>query len=313
MVNFVQGVPLREHTSFRIGGPAKYFSEVSTFEELAVVLVECRRLGVPFFVLGGGTNVLASDEGYQGVVIKVKNSECRFNHDGSVHVGAGFPVPELVFMLAEKGFGGLEWAGGLPGTVGGAIRGNAGCFGGEMKDVVQEVESVRFESDDQHPVCAKRSNAECDFGYRASVFKKNGEIILSATLRLNPAADPQVLKARVAEKLAYRVARHPVEYPNAGSIFKNCDVRRVPVGARTLFSQAVKIDPFPVIPTAKIIAEAGLKGEREGGAEISSKHPNFIVNVNSAKANDVKALIRRVKDRVRGRFFIEIEEEVQFL
>jgi UDP-N-acetylmuramate dehydrogenase len=202
---------------------------------------------------------------------------------------------------------GLEWAGGLPGTLGGAIRGNAGCFKGEIKDVISAVESFDTETGKM----ITRNNADCGFAYRTSVFKQGGgkEIILSAVLALKPGDALEIAKA-IQEKIDYRVRRHPMDSPSIGSIFKNVDLKKVPEEMRARFASVVKQDPFPVIPTAHLISEAGLKGVSFGGAMVSPKHPNFIVNVLEAKASDVKNLIELVKSEVKNKFGIELEEEV---
>ncbi|MDP3894642.1 UDP-N-acetylmuramate dehydrogenase, partial [Nocardioides sp.] len=226
---------------------------------------------------------------------------------------------------------GLEWAGGLPGTVGGAIRGNAGCFGGEIKDVVKSVKSLDVETLRE----VERNFPDCDFGYRSSVFSArparfvlrskaggggsalggknsrsyNKEIILSAIFGFKK-GDAEEIGKSVNEKIAYRRERHPLEYPNAGSIFKNIDAEKISKKYIGQFSCVIKKDPFPVVPAAYIISEAGLKGVSLGGAMISPKHPNFIVNVLEAKSSDVKNLIKLVKSEIKNKFDIELEEEI---
>lgn len=304
---------MKEHTSFRIGGQAKYFLEVKTAEDLKEALFECRRLGVPHFILGGGTNVLVSDEGFRGAVIKMANSRFEFLAGGRVKAEAGVAMPDLVAEAARRGLAGLEWAGGLPGSVGGAIRGNAGCFGGEIKDILESVECLEPGSGSGPPSILVLSARECGFGYRSSVFKKNNAVILSAIFKLRPGADPTELERQIAAHIRYRAERQPLEYPNAGSVFKNCDAAKVAAKVRERFSASIKIDPFPVIPTAKILVAAGLKGERRGDAEFSVKHPNFIVNLGSASAEDVKNLIAEAKNRVENTFSLRLEEEIQIL
>lgn len=313
MIHFQPSPLLKHHTSFRIGGRAKYFFEATNLRDLEEAIRECLRQKMPYFILGGGTNLLVSDDGFPGVVIKMTNGFLEFSDDGRVRVGAGFDFPELVSAAAQRGFAGLEWAGGLPGTVGGAIRGNAGCFGGEVKDIVDSIEGLGMANGEMEPAYFRRTNSECEFRYRTSLFKEKKEIVFAAVFKLRPGADPGELKSKMEEKIVYRRERHPLEYPNAGSIFKNCDVSKVTDELRNYFSSSIKIDPFPVIPTAKILAESDLKGERVSGAEISTKHPNFIVNLGDASSDNVKKLIEMAKTRVKSRFGIEIEEEIQFV
>lgn len=212
----------------------------------------------------------------------------------------------------------------MPGTVGGAIRGNAGCFGGETKDIVASVRSL----DIRTGKIINRRAAQCQFAYRTSVFKKkNGrEIVLAATLRLAK-GDKKKIAAAIREKIAHREKNHPLDYPNIGSIFKNVPLHAIHKkesaeyvaavrAARLIYRSSpfsVKNDPIPVISAAKLIAESGLRGVSAGGAMISGKHPNFIVNVLGARAADVKGLIRLAKAEVRKRFGVKLEEEVQIV
>jgi UDP-N-acetylmuramate dehydrogenase len=241
-------------------------------------------------------------------------------------VGAGVPITELLHYSITKSLSGLEWAGGLPGTLGGAIYGNAGCFKGEIKDIVQEV--VSLDTSGSRPKLIKRKNQACGWSYRSSVFKKNKrkEIILEAVLLFRP-GDKSVIRESIEEKISYRRERQPLEYPNIGSIFKNVPLTRIYAESTRNYAEAlrnltfslrgslapVKVDPSPIVPTAHLIHAAGLKGVSFGGAMISPKHPNFIVNVLDAKAGDVKKLIELAKRSVSKRFGIELEEEVVIL
>ncbi|MFZ3365153.1 MAG: UDP-N-acetylmuramate dehydrogenase, partial [Candidatus Acidiferrales bacterium] len=201
-------------------------------------------------------------------------------------------------------------SGGLPGTVGGAVRGNAGAFKGEIKDRIVSVESFDVET----LAAVTRGNAACKFGYRSSIFKeKNGrEIILRATLNMD-GGDARQIAAGIQEKINYRLERHPMEYPNIGSTFKNVDLELVPKIWRNAFAKVIKIDPFPVVPTAYLISEAGLRGMQHGAAMVSPKHPNFIVNLGGATAADVRFLIAEVKEKVFEKYGIRLEEEIQLV
>ena len=207
----------------------------------------------------------------------------------------------------ELGLSGLEWAGGLPGTLGGAIRGNAGAFGGEIKDVILEVEAL-----DEKGNLKTLSRKQCNFSYRSSIFKKNNWIVLSTALKLEK-GNKKLIQSITKSHIRYREEKHPLEYPNAGSIFKNCDLKKIPKKIRNNFDHVIKIDPFPVVPTAYLISETGLKGLRVGRAEVSRKHPNYIVNLGKASAKDVLKLIYLVKEKVKKRFGIDLEEEIQLI
>lgn len=308
LLPYRENVPLDQFSSYRIGGPARAYYEAKNAEEARAAVAEAQRRGWRLFVLGGGTNLLIDDRGFDGLVLR-PNLRVLEAQGTRVRVGAGILVAELLEFLLERGLAGLEWAGGLPGTVGGAVRGNAGAFRGEIKDVTSEVVSL----DTQTLATVARSNAECRFGYRHSIFKEGPrEIILTAAFDLREGDAGEIARA-IEEKKEYRRRRHPLEYPNIGSIFKNVDLKLAPESVRQLCAHVIKVDPFPVIPTAFLLSEAGLKGLRRGGAMISPKHPNFIVNVDRASSADVRALVFEAKKTVRESFGVDLEEEIQYV
>ncbi len=305
---FEQGVDLRKFSNYRIGGPAKYFKEVKTVEEVIQALQWGRENNLPIYILGGGTNILWRDNGFDGLVVKPHFNFVRI-HGTRIIAGASVPMPRLTQAAVGRGLKGLEWAGGLPGTFGGAIYGNAGAFGGEMKDIIRKVISLDMET----LRLIERSNTECQFRYRSSIFKTAGtEIILEAEIALE-AGNKRVLYESIMAKMNYRKKRHPLEYPNIGSVFKNVPVADLDKEMVTPHARVVKNDPFPVIPAAYLIDAAGLRGVSFGGAMVSPRHPNFIVNVLDARASDVLALIELVKKTVRDKFNIELEEEVRIV
>ncbi len=322
MPKFSENINLSEFSNYRIGGPARFFFEAKSVPEIAWAVAEAKKNKLAVFVLGGGTNLLINDGGFNGLILKPALSFMKIEGE-TIRAGAGVKMSDILNFSAKAGLGRLEWAGGLPGTLGGAIRGNAGCFGGETKDVVSKVESFNMETGE----IMTRDNGDCRFAYRTSIFKESGrEIILSAALSLEN-GDSEKIADTIQEKIDYRLARHPMDYPNIGSIFKNVPLARInaditQIDADTIrvnprsnprksaFTAPVKIDPFSVIPTAYLISEAGLKGVSFGGAMVSPKHPNFIVNVMEAKTSDVKALIDLVKSEVKNKFGIALEEEV---
>ncbi|RJQ28579.1 UDP-N-acetylmuramate dehydrogenase [Candidatus Parcubacteria bacterium] len=325
MIQFRENVPLSEFVSYRIGGPARYFFEFKAIDELKNALREARKRGLRLFVLGGGTNLLVDDAGFDGLVLKPGLKDLK-KEDTRFRAGAGLLMENAVAYATREGLSGLEWAGGLPGTVGGAIRGNAGAFGGEMKDVVVSVQSLDIETLE----LTTRSRAECRFAYRSSIFKerKGKEIVLESVLELLP-GNPDAVKKTMWERINYRLERHPMEYPNIGSIFKNVPAgemgidTEIPKGKEMLtvewekgggrYVVPVKLDPFPVVPAAYLISEAGLKGKKLGEAMVSPKHPNFIVNLVGATAKDVRGLIAIVKEAVKEKFGVGLEEEVEMV
>lgn len=314
MIN--KNISLKDFSNYKIGGNAAYLLEIFSKEELLETLREWKKISSTFpkdqqkiFVLGGGTNILFSDEGFNGLVIKnsIKGITVQNN---AVTAGAGEKVSSLLDFCINNSLSGLEWAGGLPGTVGGAIRGNAGAFGGEIKDNLKEVTSLNLKTLET----IKRTNKDCEFSYRNSLFKTTAkdEIVLSAVFSLENGNKIEI-QNKINEKIEYRNAKHPLEYPNIGSIFKNVPVGQVPVEFKDGLFQYIKTDPFPVVPTAKLIFLTGLKGERIGNVMVSTKHTNYIVNLGNGKAMEVKELINVIKNKVHEKFGIELEEEIMYI
>jgi UDP-N-acetylmuramate dehydrogenase len=302
-----ENVSLKEFTTFKVGGPARYFTTVHSKEQLIEVLTNAKQKGWPIFVLAGGSNVIFPDAGYAGLVILLAIESLVFE-ENRLTAGAATPMSQLVEDSVGRSLAGLEWAGGLPGTFGGAIRGNAGAFRGEMKDVVASVTSIQHQTGQ----LVTRTAAECQFGYRDSIFKHTEEVIIKATIELRP-GDPAELRAAVDKKIAFRHERHPMEYPNVGSIFKNTPLANVPETSLEHFKDFIKVDPFEIIPSGKVIEDAGLKGYQIGDAQVSEKHANYIVNLGHATATDIVALIEHVQSTVRARFGIELETEPEIV
>ena len=311
-----QNISLKDHSNYKIGGTASYFCEVNTKEELINALKQWKEISADLrdfqksiFVLGSGTNILFSDEGFEGLVIK--NSITGIEKAGvEVFVGAGTQLSELVDFCVENSLSGVEWAGGLPGTVGGAIRGNAGAFEGETKDNVLEVVSLNLNTLE----IIKRGNKNCGFSYRNSIYKLKAkdEIILSGVFNLSVGKKDEI-KSKTNEKVEYRKQRHPLEYPNIGSIFKNIPIENIPGKFKNELMQFVKKDPFPVVPAAKIIYLSGLKGKKLGDVMVSEKHTNFIVNLGNGKAKEVKELVKIIKKEVKDKYSMDLEEEIMYV
>jgi UDP-N-acetylmuramate dehydrogenase len=322
MPKFKENVPLSKFSHYKIGGPARFFFEAKNEKEVAWAIAEAKKRKLPVFILAGGTNLLLSDKGFDGLVLRPAITTLKMKKDGVLKVGAGVLMRELLDFTAPRSLSGLEWAGGLPGTIGGAIRGNAGCFGGETKDNIVSIRSF----DTKTMKFVERSAKACAFKYRDSVFKKKhgAEIILSATLKLAK-GDKKAIARSIKEKIEYRKKNHPLEYPNIGSTFKNVPLHTIHKKGAPAYNKAlaarelvfrgsrfsIKTDPFPVISAAKLISESGLRGVSAGGAMISPKHPNFIVNVLNASSCDAKSLIILAKAEVYKKFGIPLEEEIQ--
>jgi UDP-N-acetylmuramate dehydrogenase len=286
--------PLSAHTSYRIGGPADLFVRVESQDELCRMVALARECQVPYFLLGAGTNILVSDKGIRGLVIENRARGSRFKvreEEAILWAEAGVLLKDLAEESVRRGLAGLEWAVGIPGTVGGAVVGNAGAYGGYVSDILTQVAILRTNGGIQEIMAE-----ELEFGYRTSRFKAaNREreaampVILAAQFKLQPES-VRVLRERVAEYAHRREARQPSE-PSAGSVFK-----------RTA-----------QYPAGFLIEQAGLKGKRIGDAQISSKHANFIVNLGQARASEVKALMDMARDAVLQQFGIELELEQELV
>jgi UDP-N-acetylmuramate dehydrogenase len=285
-------ISLAKYTTFKIGGKTKYFFIAKTKTDLILATNLAKKIKLPFFILGGGSNLLVSDKGFNGLVIKIENCKLKIENS-QVTAEAGIPLSKLVNISVEKSLAGLEWAVGIPGTVGGAIYGNAKGFGKSMADVIKKVEF--YNTKDQKIKVLK--NKGCQFGYKDSIFKhKKNLIILSSEIQLKKSKKKAIQK-KIKEYLNYRQKTQPLNLPSAGSIFKNPQ-RRVAGGWR---------------PAGFLIDKCGLKGKKIGKAKVSEKHANFIVNLGGAQAKDVKKLINFIKKEIKKKFKIILEEEIQFL
>lgn len=299
--------PLAKHLNFRIGGPARWFVEVRTIEELQHVLSVAKSEDVDTFVLGGGSNTLASDDGFDGLVIKLALRS--FQIDGTTVVAdAGMISAALARETAKAGLAGFTWAISLPGTIGGAARGNAGCFGGEMVDTVTKVEVLR---DGQ---ITEVSAEEMQFGYRESAVKHNDDIVLRVWMELTP-GDPQELMEQLKTTVESRKKTQPLYAGSAGCIFKNFEYEED--------SEIEKLKSAVAIPEGMLVAkrisagwlidQADLKGTRIGDASISEEHGNFLINHGKVTADEIVQLIALVKTRIRDQFGIQLQEEVQYV
>lgn len=274
-----QKEPLAAHTTFGIGGPADLFYEAKTKEELIRAVKLARKFKIPYFILGGGSNLLVSDQGIPGIAIKTSNKKYAIR-DTKIITDAGTPLAELIKQATKNSLSGLEFAVRIPGTVGGAVWGNAGVAKEWFGNTVEEVEVLTAKNE-----VKKLFRKDCRFDYRTSRFKKTKEIILQVVLKLKK-GDPVKIKKRI-EAFLTRRKNQPKE-KSAGSIFKN------PEGKSAGW----------------LIDQSGLKGKRIGDAQIATEHTNFIVNLGKAKASDIVQLIKLAKREVKKKFGIKLEEEI---
>lgn len=284
--NLLVNEPMSEHTTFEIGGPADFYVIPEDFDEVRDVIAACKDAGVDYFVLGCGSDLLVSDEGYRGVIVAVADGLVGVSvEDDEICCQAGVGLREASEMACELGLSGLEFACGIPGSVGGACFMNAGAYGGCMADALKE---VRVLLPDGSVVDVPAD--ELDLGYRKSRIADEGWVVLSATFGLNP-GDPEKIRATMDDLTHQREEKQPLELPSAGSTFKR------PEGHFA----------------GKLITDAGLKGYQSGGAAVSKKHAGFVVNVGGATASDVHAVIEHVQDEVERQFSVRLEPEVRFL
>jgi UDP-N-acetylmuramate dehydrogenase len=281
-----KNISLVRYNTFKVGGQAKYFYIAKDKNGLIKATGAADKLNLPFFILGNGSNLLIADKGFNGLVIKMQNNNCRIRNF-EISAGAGTKLGELLDISVKNNLAGLEWAAGIPGTVGGAIYGNAGAFGSSMADFVCSIEILDLNS--KKIIILKNKN--CKFGYRKSVFQDNKNwIIVSAEILLKK-DNKKNIKNKIKEFLDNRKKTQPLNFPSAGSIFKNPKI----------FS------------AGELIEKCNLKGKKIGGAMISEKHANFIINYDGAKAGDIKKLINFVKKSVKNKFKIILEEEIKYL
>lgn len=278
--------PMKKHTTFRIGGAADYFVMPKNTEEVKGVLVLCKEAGIPYYVLGNGSNLLVSDNGFRGVIIQLyKNMKDIQVHGTMIRAQVGALLSQIAAEALKHKLTGFEFAAGIPGTLGGAVVMNAGAYGGEMKDVLFEVTALTPEGEVK--VLKKE---ELDLGYRTSVIGKKGYIALEAVLELQEGNEEDI-RSTMDDLKERRTTKQPLEYPSAGSTFKR------PEG---YFA-------------GKLIQDTGLQGFSVGGAQVSEKHCGFVINKGNATAKDVAELMREVSDRVEKKFGVPLEPEVKKL
>ena len=278
--------PMSRHTTLRVGGEAECIIMVETQDELSQLIQYLSRSGREYFVLGNGSNLLVGDKGYQGVILKLGKRMQQIRVEGNhIVAGAGALLSQVSVAARDAGLSGLEFAAGIPGTIGGAIVMNAGAYDGEMKQVVKTVRVM-----DKEGEILTLDNDTMEFGYRTSIIKDRPFIVLGVIMELTTGETEQI-SIRMEELMALRKSKQPLEYPSAGSTFKR------PEGYYA----------------GKLIMDAGLRGYRIGGAQVSEKHCGFVINAGGASAADVKEVIEEVQERVKDRFHVRLEPEVIFL
>ncbi len=279
--------PLARHTQYGIGGPADFFLTLHDPERLTDLMPRCRESGVPFTVLGAGSNTLVLDGGIRGLVVRMSDRHLRVIDDTAIELSGGYMMPRAALDLARKGIAGMEFGIGIPGTTGASVRGNAGAFGSEIKDVMTEC--VTIDSSGRHHTFAC---ADCGFSYRHSRFKDDllDHIVVAARFTVHR-DDPVAVRQRTDAIQAQRKASQPYGIRSLGSVFKN------PPGDYA----------------GRLVEAAGMRGRRIGGAQISDKHANFIVNLSHASAADVLALAELAHDAVLQQFGVDLEREIVVL
>ncbi len=278
--------PMSRHTTFRIGGNADYFVKPGNADEVAAVIAVCREYNIPYFILGNGSNLLVSDDGYRGMIINIMDNMDSVTVDGRIITAqAGAMLVRVSVMARDNALTGLEFASGIPGTIGGAVYMNAGAYGGEMKNVVKTVRAI-----DEYGRIYELDSEKMDFSYRHSIVEERKLIVLEVTLELEHGSR-EAINDRMKELAEARRSKQPLEYPSAGSTFKR------PEG---YFA-------------GKLIMDAGLRGYSVGGAQVAEKHCGFVINKGGATASDVVELIRDVQHDVDDKFGVTLEPEVKML
>lgn len=278
--------PMSRHTTFRVGGPADFFVTPKAKEEVRDVIRICKEAGMPYYIIGNGSNLLVSDAGYRGVIVQIYKEMNEVKVEGDlVKAQAGALLSGIAAKALAAELTGFEFASGIPGTIGGACVMNAGAYGGEMKDVLESVTVLTGEGK-----IIELGRNELELGYRTSVIAKKGYIVLGAVLKLER-GDGEKIKTYMDELKEKRVTKQPLEYPSAGSTFKR------PEG---YFA-------------GKLIEDAGLRGFQVGGAQVSEKHCGFVINRDHATAADIMELMRQVQIRVKENSGVDLEPEVKRL
>lgn len=302
-----ENVPFSKQTTLKIGGPAKYFFDAATSDDIIRGIEAARELGIDHLILGGGSNILVSDSGFDGLVIHAKNNNMRIQGQ-KLYVEAGALNSQVVRETVNAGLSGLEWLATIPGTIGGAVHGNAGCFGNSIKDFISKVDVYREGQ-------KKRLNKkDCQFSYRESLFKKNNDVILSAEFTLNEGNKTR--GQGIVKDMIDRRAKTQPKGACAGSTFKNFKFRD-DSEIKSLI-KAVKEIPEEflknkIIPAGWLLDQVGAKGMEMGELQVSEDHANWIINRGKGRADQFVMLASELKTKVRDEFGIQLHEEIQYI
>ena len=306
-ISFQKNISLASLTTFRIGGPARYFVEVEDINQLPEIIQETKKRKIPYFILGGGSNLLVNDQGFPGLIIRLRDRSLIFKNN-EVRGSAGVFLSGLIQESIKYNLTGLEWAVGIPGTLGGAVKGNAGAFGCSLGDLVQEIEVLTPRG--ERKIYQKTT---LSFSYRQSSLKKS-DIVLFLRLKLKKGSQ-KLSQSLIQSYWRKKKKTQPLDLPSAGCVFRNIELKDLP--NKTIKTLKKKIPSEfldqSLIPAGWLIENCGLKGKKIGGAIISQKHANFILNFNQAKAADVKKLIRLCQIEVKRKFGLELKREIKYL
>jgi UDP-N-acetylmuramate dehydrogenase len=317
MINIQKNISLTSFTTFKIGGPAKFFCEVSSEEDILEAVKYAKSNDLKVFIMGGGSNILISDDGFWGLVIRLVDASCKIQNT-SLECGAGLSLSKAINLAKENSLSGLEWAAGIPGTIGGAVRGNAGAYDANIGDSIEKIKVVVIASEARQSYFGKDDirnleleNNECKFGYRNSIFKNNPNfIIISCTLGLKK-GDKAEIEAKIKKIREDRAGKNP-KFSSAGSFFQNPEVKNAELIKKFEKDTGNKIKNGR-IPAGWLIAEVGLLGKTIGEVAVSEEHGNFVINKGGAKAQDVVILASLIKQKVRDELGIELKEEIQYV
>lgn len=284
--NILINEPMKKHTTFRVGGEADYYLMPDSVDSIVSVIQLCKKEDMPYYIVGNGSNLLVSDDGYRGAIIEIGNKFSRIDVEGNtINIQAGAKLNMVAVKALENSLTGFEFAHGIPGTIGGAVTMNAGAYGGEMKDVLKSITAVNQEGN-----VIEIAADGLELGYRHSIVPEQNLVVVGATIELKP-GNSEEIKAMMDDLAFKRRDKQPLEYPSAGSTFKR------PEG---YFA-------------GKLIEDAGLKGYRRGGAMVSEKHSGFVINYDNATARDVINVINDVRDKVNEIYGVHLETEVKIL
>lgn len=303
-----KNILLGKYTTYKIGGPAKYFFDAKNTEELVKVLNVAKQLKLKIFVMGGGSNLLVSDKGFNGLVVRINLSGAELRGN-KIYAGAGAKLVKVALLSAENNLSGLEWAVGIPGaTVGGSIYGHAQAFGVKTSTVIESVEAIDLKT----LKIKEFSKEQCKFSLKNSVFKRNKNLVIVSAVLVFEKKNKKEIENKIKEFLDYRKNRHPKQ-PSAGSTFVNPEIKIKNKKLLEKYPELKEFNNTGIIPAGYLIQKTGLQGKKIGNAQISNKHANFIVNLGGADAKCIVGLINLAKRKVKKTFGIDLVQEVQMV